>query len=185
MKLIVGLGNPGRKYEGTRHNVGFELLSRLANRSGGGKAKSQFQGEVVEAFVAGKRALLLRPLTYMNLSGQSVRAAKDFYKLDLADVLVACDDFQLPLGKLRMRAKGSSGGQKGLQNIIDQLGTVDVARLRIGIGSPPPEWDVADFVLSKFDKGERADVDESLALAEKAVEDWVREGVDACMNRYN
>ena len=126
MKLVVGLGNPGRKYQGTRHNVGFAVLDRLREQNGLGKAKADFQGETVEADLQGARALLLWPHTFMNLSGGSVLAARDFYKLDNQDLLIVGDDFNLPLGKLRVRASGTAGGQKGLEDIIRRLGTQQI-----------------------------------------------------------
>ena len=162
MKLIVGLGNPGRKYADTRHNIGWEVLAELQRRLGAGRPRAKFQGEVVEAVWEGTRVLLLCPLTYMNGSGASVLAARDFYKIETDDLIVVCDDFNLPLAKLRFRAKGSAGGQKGLQDVIRRLGTDQFARLRIGIDSPPPQWDVADYVLSRFADEERGEVDEAL-----------------------
>src|SRR5688572_30356880 len=150
MKLIVGLGNPGDKYKETRHNVGFEVTSRLAARFGASPPRARFQGETVEANIAGQKVLLLTPLTYMNLSGASVLAARDFYKIELQDILIVCDDFNLPLGKLRLRARGSAGGQNGLADILRRLGTEDLPRLRIGIGSPPPGRDPAGYVLGRF-----------------------------------
>jgi PTH1 family peptidyl-tRNA hydrolase len=185
MKLIVGLGNPGRKYVGTRHNVGWEVLAVLQQRLAAGKPRARFQGEVVEAAWEGERVLLLCPLTYMNGSGASVLAARDFYKLETNELIVVCDDFNLPLAKLRFRAKGSAGGQKGLQDVIRRLGTDQFARLRIGVGSPPPEWDVAAYVLSKFTKDERAEVDEAVKAATDGLSDWIRHGVEYCMNQYN
>lgn len=185
MKLVVGLGNPGRKYEGTRHNVGFEVLAQLAREFGVSAGKPAFQGEVCEANLRGNRALLLTPHTLMNLSGASVLAARDFYKIETKDLLIVCDDFNLPLGRLRARAKGSAGGQKGLGDIIRRLGTEDIARLRVGIGEPPANWDVADFVLSKFSKQERPEIDLAVRVAADAVAVWAAEGVAACMNRYN
>ena len=185
MKLIVGLGNPGRKYAVTRHNVGFHVVAELAHRHGQGRARSKFRGESVEAAIDGEKVLLLCPHTYMNRSGSSVLEARDFYKVELSDLLIICDDFNLPLARLRFRAKGSSGGQKGLQDIIRCLGTDQFSRLRIGIGSPPENWDVADFVLSKFSKEDGKVMDEAVRQAADAVADWTREGVEACMNRYN
>jgi peptidyl-tRNA hydrolase, PTH1 family len=185
MKLIVGLGNVGRKYERTRHNVGFCVLDHLAERHAGDAGKEKFDGRIVEAAVAGERVLLLWPHTLMNRSGQSVGAAVDFYQLPLTDVLVVGDDFNLPLGKLRFRRDGSAGGQKGLGDIIRRLGSDQVNRLRIGIGPVPPEWDAADFVLGKFDKDERPVIDEALLQAADGVECWVTEGIAASMNRFN
>lgn len=185
MKLVVGLGNPGRKYEGTRHNVGFEVLAELAREYGTSPVRAAFQGEVSEANLRGERALLLAPHTLMNLSGGSLLAARDFYKIENHDLLVVCDDFNLPLGRLRVRAKGSAGGQKGLADILRRLGTQDIARLRVGIGEPPANWDPADFVLSKFAKQERPEIDLAVRVAADAVAVWAAEGVAACMNRYN
>ena len=134
MKLIVGLGNPGRKYEGTRHNVGYEVLRRLAERFGSGSPRTRFQGETVDAELAGDKVLLLCPRTYMNLSGSSVQPARDFYKLENSELLIVCDDFNLPISKIRLRVAGSAGGQKGLADIIRRLGSDEVPRLRVGIG---------------------------------------------------
>jgi peptidyl-tRNA hydrolase, PTH1 family len=185
MKLVVGLGNPGRKYEATRHNVGFSVVAQLARKFGSGSVKSKFQGEVVEADLEGRRTLLLCPSTYMNLSGSSVLAARDFYKIANEDLLIVCDDLNLPLGKLRARKDGSSGGQKGLEDILRRLGTDQFSRLRIGIGPPPPSWVWADFVLSKFTKEEAEIMDETVGRAVEAVATWAREGIQICMNRYN
>ncbi|MHB1033118.1 MAG: aminoacyl-tRNA hydrolase [Pirellulales bacterium] len=185
MKLVVGLGNPGRKYEGTRHNIGFMVLAELARKYGTSRPKANFQGETVEATVEGMKAVLLCPHTFMNLSGTSVVRARDFYKLEDKDLLVVCDDLNLPLGKLRVRACGSSGGQKGLDDIIRCLGSEEFGRLRIGIGSQPPGWDAADYVLSRFAKQERPDIEEAVWRAADAVALWAREGIENCMNRYN
>lgn len=185
MKLVVGLGNPGRKYEGTRHNVGFEVLAELARLHGSGGSRSNFQGQSVDANLNGERALLLWPHTFMNKSGTSVVQARDFYKVANEDLLVVCDDLNLPLAKLRFRARGSAGGQKGLSDIIRCLGGEDFARLRIGIGQPPQGWDAADYVLGKFGKPERSEVEAAIWRAADAVVIWAREGVDACMNRFN
>ncbi|MBW3599005.1 MAG: aminoacyl-tRNA hydrolase [Planctomycetes bacterium] len=185
MKLIVGLGNPGRKYAGTRHNVGYEVLAELARRHGQSSPKAKFQGEVVEAAIGAERALLLTPLTYMNLSGASVQPARDFYKLENSDILVVCDDFNLPLGKLRTRRKGSAGGQKGLADIIRRLGDDEVARLRIGIGSPDEHRAAADFVLSRFTADEAEAVKQTITRAADAAAVWATDGVEACMNRFN
>ena len=185
MKLVVGLGNPGRRYQGTRHNVGFAVLAELAREFGSGAAKSKFHGEIVEVSLDGQRALLLSPLTYMNRSGLSVQEAKGFYKIPDDHLLVLCDDLNLPVAKLRFRARGSSGGQKGLEDIVRRLGTEDFARLRIGIGSPPEGWDWADYVLSKFSKQEIPEVEEAVRKAARAVVVWAREGTEFCMNQYN
>jgi PTH1 family peptidyl-tRNA hydrolase len=185
MKLVVGLGNPGRKYVGTRHNVGWEVLADVARRRGAGKPKSAFEGEVVDVVLEGERAVLLCPHTFMNLSGRSVVQARDFYKLTNDELIVVCDDFNLPLAKLRVRAKGSSGGQKGLADIIRCLGTEEFARLRIGVGEVPAGWDAADFVLSKFRKEELSEIEPAVWRAGDALAVWARDGIQACMNQFN
>jgi PTH1 family peptidyl-tRNA hydrolase len=185
MKLVVGLGNPGRKYQGTRHNIGYEVVAELTRRFGAGATRSSFQGEVVDASVQGERLMLLSPHTFMNASGASVLAARDFYKLRHAELLIVCDDFNLPLARLRIRMKGSSGGQKGLEDIIRRLGGDDIGRLRIGIGSPPDGWDPADYVLGKFSKSERPEIDAAVWRAGDAVAVWVQHGIDECMSKYN
>ncbi len=185
MKLIVGLGNPGRKYSGTRHNVGFDVADRLVAQAGGGRWKERFSGQVAEVRIADTACLVLKPLTFMNLSGRSAQAACRFYKLDPAELLVVCDDFHLPLGKLRMRARGSAGGQKGLADILRALQTQEIARLRIGVGELPDRWDAADFVLSRFGKDEQPTIELALDRAATAAVDWVRSGIEYCMNHYN
>jgi PTH1 family peptidyl-tRNA hydrolase len=184
MKVVVGLGNPGAKYAGTRHNVGFEVIDYLAGGPGVGPFRQQFNALVAETTEGGDKVLLLKPDTFMNLSGRAVRAVTDFYKVPLENLLVVSDDFNLPLGKLRVRANGSHGGQNGLRNIQDQLGTDGYARLRIGVGQPDP-GEAVDFVLSRFKPGERAAVEDAVAKAAAAVLLWLRQGLTACMNTAN
>jgi PTH1 family peptidyl-tRNA hydrolase len=183
-KLVVGLGNPGSKYEATRHNIGFEVVDRLAEGGSGAKFARKFDGLIAETEIDFRRVLLLKPETFMNLSGRSVRQALQFYKLELADLLVVCDDLSLPLGKLRLRGGGSDGGQKGLRDISAQLGSEGYARLRIGIGDRGPV-DAADFVLSRFRSAERPAVDDALIRATQAVAVWVTQGLPVAMNRFN
>lgn len=185
MKIVVGLGNPGAKYRGTRHNVGFEVLAELAKRHGSSTSTLKHDAELAEVFLSGEKVLLVAPQTYMNLSGKSVWPLVDFYKLPLEDLLVVCDDLNLDVGRLRLRASGSAGGQKGLQNIIQVLGTEDFARLRIGIGRPPGKMDAADYVLSRFLSEERETIDEALLAAADGVEFWVKDGCDRAMNKVN
>lgn len=185
VKLVVGLGNPGRKYDGTRHNVGFAVLAELARRYGRSRPRAAFQGELLEADIKGTRVWLLSPITFMNRSGECVRQACDFYKLPLEELLIVCDDFNLPLGKLRMRAQGSAGGQRGLEDIIRRMGTQQFARLRMGIGPVPPRWDPAEFVLSRFTKDEQAELQLMVVRAGDAVVDWVGHGTEYAMNQYN
>jgi len=170
-----------------RLGVCFSFLAstELARQCGADKVKARFQGQVAEARVAGEPSLILCPETFMNLSGASVLAARDFYKIEHHDLLVVCDDFALPLGKLRFRPKGSAGGQKGLADIIRRLGDQDIPRLRIGIGPLPEQWEAADFVLGKFTRQEEAEVAPVIERAVHAVGDWVRHGIEHCMNEYN
>ena len=185
MKLIVGLGNPGKKYQSTRHNVGFDVLACLAKRYDVGRPKAKFNAEVAETIIKNEKTILLSPLTYMNLSGQSVRAAVDFYKLPLTELLVICDDINLDLARLRFKPSGSAGGQNGLKDIINRLGTQTFDRLRVGVGRVPPEWDTADFVLGKFLKEDQPDMDAGISRAANAVEVWVEQGIQKAMNQFN
>ncbi len=185
MKMVVGLGNPGREYSRSRHNVGFAVVGELARRHGAGKPKSKFDAEVVEVFFGEQKIVLAAPQTYMNFSGRSVRKLVDFYRLSPDDLLVVCDDLNLQTGRLRLRRSGSAGGQKGLKNIIEQLGTGDFGRLRIGIGQPPGRMDATDYVLGRFRADEVETIDQAVAQAANAVESWCQGGIDAAMNQFN
>jgi PTH1 family peptidyl-tRNA hydrolase len=185
MKLIVGLGNPGGKYKDTRHNVGFEVAAVLAQRHATSSPREKFQGETVEATIAGQKVLLLTPLTYMNVSGSSVLAARDFYKIENSDILIVCDDFALPLAKLRLRPKGSSGGQNGLKDILRRLGTEEIPRLRIGIGIPPAGRSAANYVLTRFTKEEQPEIAAAIQRAADASAVWVESGMATAMNKFN
>ncbi|MGH7225982.1 MAG: aminoacyl-tRNA hydrolase, partial [Gemmataceae bacterium] len=157
MKIVVGLGNPGKRYDGTRHNVGFAVLDSLAASPRAGRCLSRFQAQVCEWIEDAGKILLVKPETFMNLSGRCVREVMDFYQLPLTDLLVVCDDINLPLGKLRVRAKGTHGGHNGLRDIQNHLGTTEYARIRIGVGSPRD--DAIDHVLGRFAPGERNAID--------------------------
>ncbi len=185
MKMIVGLGNPGKKYEKTRHNIGFELVERLAAAWAAQPPRVRNKGEVAEATFGPEKLLLVKPQTFMNLSGESVQPLRDFHKIDNRDILVVCDDLSLAVGQLRLRASGSSGGQKGLADILTRLGTQEVPRLRIGIGATPSGWDAADYVLSRYNSEDRVEVDIALVRAQEAIEFWVCEGIDKAMSRFN
>jgi PTH1 family peptidyl-tRNA hydrolase len=185
MKLVVGLGNPGRKYEGTRHNVGFDVIARLAREIDASPPRKKFNSEVCDCQLAGEKALLVAPQAFMNCSGRSVRQACDFYQVEPRDVMVVCDEFQLPVGQLRMRAHGSDGGHNGLADVIRSLGTDQFPRLRIGIGPVPDRWDPAEFVLGKFTASEREIIDVEVARAVDAVRLWAAEGSAVAMNKYN
>ncbi len=184
LKLVVGLGNPGSRYDGTRHNIGFEAVDRLAAAGPGAKFARKFDGLLAEPEIDFRKVLLLKPETFMNLSGRSVVQALRFYKIETTQLLVICDDLNLPLGRLRLKAGGSDGGQKGLRDITAHLGTEAYARLRIGIGERGP-IDASDFVLSRFRPVERPVVDDSLIEATQAVAVWVSQGLDVAMNRFN
>ncbi len=184
MKLVIGLGNPGTKYQGTRHNIGFELVDRLARGGRGATFARKFEAQVAEIEIDYHRVLLLKPETFMNLSGRSVGQAVRFYKIEPPDILVVCDDLALPVGRMRIRPGGSDGGQKGLRDIAAHLGTDQFPRLRIGIGEQGDQ-DAADYVLSRFRSPERALVDDTLILATQAVAVWVTQGIDQAMNRFN
>ena len=185
MKLIVGLGNPGSKYVGTRHNIGYEVLAEVAKRHGDGRTKTKFQGEFMEGKIGNERVVFISPVTYMNLSGQCVRPFVDFYKVEISDVLIICDDVNLPVGKLRIRTQGSAGGQKGLADCIRALATDQVTRLRIGVGDKPASWDLADYVLGHFKTDEKDVMDTAFIDAANAVVAILNDGIDAAMNRYN
>ncbi len=183
MKLIVGLGNPGRAYAGTRHNVGFDVVDLLAERH-----RLAWESAPAEAVLAKWReasALVVKPLTFMNLSGQAVGDLLRFYKIDLADLFVVVDDVNLELGRLRARPGGSAGGHNGLKSLIGLLGTEEFARLRVGVGRGDARRDLADHVLTKFDPQERADVVEAVGRAADAAELFVAEGIGPVMNRFN
>lgn len=185
MKLVVGLGNPGKKYEQTRHNVGYAVLAELARRYQAGRPKTRFEADMAEIMIGAEKILLAAPLTYMNLSGQSVALIVGFYQMNLDDILVVCDDFNLDLGRLRLRGSGSSGGQKGLQNIITRCGSERFARLRIGIGRPPQQMNTTDFVLSRFRGEEQDEIDNAIREAANGVELWVNQGLEPAMNAVN
>ena len=187
MKLIAGLGNPGKEYEKTRHNSGYMALAKLAELVHAGTPSKKFNGLCTQVNIDGEKVLLLEPLTYMNLSGDSVRAAVDYYKIDVKDVLILHDDMDLPTGSVRIRANGSAGGQKGMKHIITCLGTDEIARIRIGVGhSEPGNHDVVpDWVLSPVSKAEREDFDRAIETAAKAARAWVTEPMDKVMNQYN
>lgn len=184
MKLVVGLGNPGDKYERTRHNVGFLVVQELARRWEYAKARRQFSGLLADGCIRDERVLLLEPMTYMNRSGTSVREVMSFRKIDSADVLVVVDDMALPLGKLRLRARGSAGGHNGLASIVQQLGSEDFPRLRIGIGQVEGEKMVG-HVLGTFSAEEDPVILRAIAAAADAVEYWTVEGIEAAMTRFN
>ena len=185
MKLVAGLGNPGRTYRGTRHNVGFEVVDLVAGRHG-----LVFESAPADAVQARWRraddvVLLMKPLTFMNVSGEAVGALSRFYKIAAADVLVVCDDVNLDLGRLRVRGSGGEGGHNGLRSIADVLGTTEYARLRVGVGRGDTRRDLADHVLARFEPEELAGIEAAVARAADAVETWASEGLVKAMNVFN
>lgn len=184
--LIVGLGNPGEKYENTRHNVGFQVVDELAERQNAPVQKLKFKALTNLLTISGEKVLVMKPVTYMNLSGEAVRPAADFYKIPPERILVISDDTALDLGKLRIRTKGSAGGHNGLKNIIQHLGTDQFPRVRVGVGQKPhPDYDLADWVLGKFQGEAKKVMDEAVKRAADAVECVLKEGADRAMNRFN
>jgi peptidyl-tRNA hydrolase, PTH1 family len=184
MHLVVGLGNPGTRYAATRHNVGFRVVERLADRSGARVERKLFGALVGEAVVGGKKATLAMPQQYMNVSGQPTASLLGFFKVPAAEMVVLHDDLDLPLGKLRVRVGGGHGGHNGVRDIQRACGA-DFVRVRMGVGRPPPQWETADYVLSGFTSAESSAVDAMVETAADAVESVVRDGVAATMNRFN
>jgi len=183
--LIVGLGNPGREYRGTRHNVGFMLLDRLAEHLGVSFSRVESRSLVTKAEFLGSKLILVKPQTYMNLSGQAVSSLLRFYKVPLERLLVVYDDVDLPLGTLRLRPDGGSAGHKGMQSIIEKLGAQEFPRLRIGVSRPPGRMEAADYVLQDFSKAESELLQEVLIRGTEAVLAFVGEGIVAAMNQFN
>lgn len=198
MKLVVGLGNPGSQYLGTRHNIGFEVVDALAQRLGLLRsrdqyallAKSKFEGLLLDGLVAkasaeSEKVLLLKPMTYMNLSGRSVQAAKAFYQVPEHDLMVVLDDLALPCGKLRMRPGGTSGGHNGLRDIERALGSSQYPRLRIGLDAPPPQMAGRDYVLGRATEEQRRRLDPAVDRAAEAIVAWMEKGIEWAMSRFN
>lgn len=183
--LIVGLGNPGREYERTRHNIGFRVVDEFAAQHGLSFSKKQGRALVAEGTVADRRVIVAKPMTYMNLSGEAVRSITDFYKLPTSAILIVMDDLDLPLGTLRLREKGSAGGQNGMKHILQQLGTQEIARLRFGIGRPPGRMEAREYVLQPFAKEDEILVIETVGRATKAIETWLKFGIALAMTRHN
>ena len=186
MYIIAGLGNPGSRYEKTRHNCGFEAIDLLAERCGISLEDRKFKSLCGNGVIDGQKVLLMKPLTYMNLSGEAVQAAAAFYKIDPAkELIVLYDDISLEPGQLRVRAKGSAGGHNGIRSIIRMLGTEQFLRVKIGTGAKPADMDLADYVLGRIPLSERADMAEAFDRASKAAVDLVTEPLDRVMNEYN
>ncbi len=188
MFFIVGLGNPGSQYKWTRHNVGFEVIDKLSYDYNINVNKNKFKANFGEGIIKGKKVMLIKPMTYMNLSGEAVRDILGYYKGNINELIVICDDVNIPVGDIRIRAKGSAGGQKGMENIIYHIENDCFARIRVGIGPKPNEFDLKNFVLSKFKKSEDNDIINALTDAAKAAEEIICDsvkGVNNAMNLFN
>ena len=186
MYLIVGLGNPGRQYEATRHNMGFDVIDKLVEEYPVPQAGVKFNAMYGKGIIGGEKAILMKPLSYMNLSGGPIREMANYFKIDPeTEMIVVYDDIDLDPGQLRIRKKGSAGGHNGIKHIIQQLGTQNFVRIKVGVGAKPKGWDLADYVLGRFDKDDRVLVEEAQERACKAVELILTDSVDAAMNEYN
>ncbi len=186
MYIIAGLGNPGRKYEGTRHNIGWQVIDELAEKYNIKVTESKFKGLTGKGIINGEKVILLKPLTYMNLSGEAVKEAVNFYKIDeTSQLIVVADDVSLDVGHIRMRKKGSAGGHNGLKNIIAHLGHEEFMRIKMGVGDKPEGYDLADYVLGHFGKEEEKIIAQSRKTAVLAIETIISDGIDQAMNLYN
>jgi PTH1 family peptidyl-tRNA hydrolase len=186
MFIIVGLGNPGREYQNTRHNIGFDVIDALAEQNHIAMGEKKHKAIIGKGVIAGQKAVLVKPQTYMNLSGESVADIINFYKIDeKKELIVVSDDIDLDMGRIRIRKKGSAGGHNGLKNIILHLGHDEFQRVRMGVGGKPDGWDLADYVLSRCTKEEREIMETSAHRAAEAIEVMVADGADAAMNKYN
>lgn len=185
MFIIAGLGNPTLRYEGTRHNVGFEVIDTLADKYNIAVETRKSRALIGKGIIAGQKVILVKPQTYMNLSGESIREIADFYKIEPENIIIIYDDISLDVGRLRIRKKGSAGGHNGIKNIIAHLGTQEFPRIKVGIGNKPEGWDLADYVLSKYSKAEQEALKEASDDVIGAVRLMIMDDIDAAMNRYN
>ena len=185
MYIIAGLGNPTREYERTRHNVGFDVIDVLADMFHTTVEEKKFQGLYGRAMIEGEKVIFLKPQTFMNLSGECIWAAADFYKIEPENIIIIYDDISLDVGQLRIRKKGSAGGHNGIKNIIAHLGTQEFPRIKVGVGAKPPKMDLADYVLSRFSREDRAVMEDAFKDAAEAVQVMIAQGADAAMNRFN
>ena len=185
MKIVAGLGNPGREYRGTRHNVGFEVVDLLARRHGLGFEAAPAEAVQAKWRIDGDVVLLVKALMFMNLSGPPIAELARYYRVSFSDLLVVSDDVNLPLGRLRVRSGGSEGGHNGLRSVADALGTVDYPRLRVGVGRGDERRDLADHVLARFDKDEQPGIEGAIARAADAVEAWTHQSFETVMNAFN
>lgn len=184
--LIVGLGNPGKEYEKTRHNAGFMALDKIADKFGAGSVKTKNKAQIMDCRIAGKRVLLVKPQTYMNLSGEAVGPISRYYKVAKENVFVIFDDISLPVGGIRLRKKGSAGGHNGIKSLISHLGSEDFPRLKIGVGAKPhPDADLKNHVLGGIPKEQLSDFEKALDNAVLATEEMLKNGIESAMNKFN
>jgi len=185
MKCIIGLGNPGKKYTHTRHNIGFMVMDELSRRHGIHFNKEKFKCHYQNTFFQQEKVLFVKPQTFMNLSGEGVKPLLDYYKVKLEDVLIIYDDLDLPIGKIRLRKKGGHGGHNGLRSLIDHFGTREFKRMRIGIGRPTDHTPIIQYVLQPFHKSDQEDVANVIDLSANACEEWIKTTFNDVMNKYN
>ena len=185
MLIIAGLGNPGKEYENTRHNAGFMVMDALAEKIGADISEKKHKALCGKGVIGGEKVILMKPQTYMNSSGESIRAAADYYKVDPEDILIVYDDISLAPGQLRIRAKGSAGGHNGIKSIIAHLGTQEFPRVKVGVGEKPARMDLADYVLGRFSKEEQPVIRESADRARTAVAEIITHDVASAMNKFN
>ena len=186
MYIIAGLGNPGKEYENTRHNIGFDVIDRLAEEENIAVMENKHKALIGKGYVAGQKVILVKPQTFMNLSGESIREVVDYYKVDdTSELIVISDDISLDVGQIRIRKKGSAGGHNGLKNIIKMLGHDTFIRVRMGVGEKPKNFDLADYVLGHFPAEERTVMDEATKTAAEAIRMIITENADAAMNHFN
>ena len=185
MRIIIGLGNPTEKYQATRHNIGWDAITRIADDYKIPLNQRKHKAICGSGYIEGEKVILAQPLTYMNLSGESIRQLVDFYKVDPEDIIIIYDDVSLDVGQLRIRKKGSAGGHNGIKSIISHLGTDEFPRIKVGVGEKPKDWDLADYVLSRFKGAEEVAIREALKDISDAFRMIITDGMDAAMNRYN
>lgn len=185
MKLIVGLGNPGMQYSTTRHNIGFDAIDAIADTYHIGMTKNKYKAIIGEGIIGGEKVILMKPQTYMNLSGEAVKQCMSWHKITNKDIIIIYDDISLALGQIRIRANGSAGGHNGIKNIIMHLGMNEFPRVKIGVGEKPTGWDLADYVLSKFSHEDLKVIAPRLLDVVKAVTCFIEHGINDAMNQYN
>lgn len=185
MYIIIGLGNPTREYEATRHNIGFDIITRISDDYHIPLDFKKHKAICGKGFIEGEKVVLAKPQTYMNLSGESVRELVDFYKVTPEQIIVIYDDISLEVGQLRLRKQGSAGGHNGIKSILNHLGTQEFSRIKVGVGDKPKGWDLADYVLSRFSEEDQSVIRDSMKKASEAVKTIIKDGMESAMNLYN